>query len=59
MEGAALAHGAAAAGLEFCEVRGISNMAGPRDISSWRFEEASGAAGATAHAFLADLANPG
>jgi len=44
MEGAAIAHVAALAGIPVGEIRGISNMAGRRDRSSWRVKEAAEAA---------------
>jgi futalosine hydrolase len=45
MEGAAVAHAAASRGVDFGELRRISNRVGPRDRSSWRFAEAAEAAG--------------
>lgn len=44
MEGAAIAHVAALAGIPVGEIRGISNMAGKRDKSAWRVKEAAVAA---------------
>jgi futalosine hydrolase len=44
MEGAAIAHVAALAGIPVGEIRGISNMAGNRDRSTWRVKEAAAAA---------------
>ena len=44
MEGAAVAHVAALAGIPVGEIRGISNMVGKRDRSSWRVKEAATAA---------------
>lgn len=44
MEGAAIAHVAALAGIPVGEIRGISNVAGNRDRSSWRVKEAAFAA---------------
>jgi futalosine hydrolase len=44
MEGAAVAHVAALAGIPVGEIRGISNMVGPRDRASWRVKEAAAAA---------------
>lgn len=44
MEGAAIAHVAALAGIPVGEIRGISNLAGNRDRSSWRVKEAAAAA---------------
>ena len=44
MEGAAIAHVAALAGIPVGEIRGISNMVGNRDRSAWRVKEAAAAA---------------
>jgi futalosine hydrolase len=44
MEGAAIAHVAALAGIPVGEIRGISNRAGNRDRGSWRVKEAAAAA---------------
>lgn len=44
MEGAAIAHVAALAGIPVGEIRGISNMVGRRDRASWRVREAATAA---------------
>jgi futalosine hydrolase len=44
MEGAAVAHVAALAGIPVGEIRGISNMVGRRDKSTWRVKEAASAA---------------
>jgi futalosine hydrolase len=44
MEGAAIAHVAALAGIPVGEIRGISNMVGNRDRSAWRVREAAEAA---------------
>lgn len=44
MEGAAVAHVAAMWGVPCSEVRGISNMVGPRDRASWVVNEAAEAA---------------
>jgi futalosine hydrolase len=44
MEGAAIAHVAALAGIPVGEVRGISNLVGNRDRSAWRVKEAAVAA---------------
>jgi futalosine hydrolase len=44
MEGAAIAHVAALAGVRVGEIRGISNLAGNRDRSLWRVKEAAAAA---------------
>ena len=43
MEGAAIAHVAALSGTPVGEIRGISNMVGPRDKSMWRVKEAAAA----------------
>ncbi len=52
MEGAAYAHAAASRGIRYGEVRGISNLVGPRDRGSWRIAEAGEAAQAAALAYL-------
>jgi futalosine hydrolase len=44
MEGAAIAHVAALAGIPVGEIRGISNMVGNRDRGAWRVKEAAAAA---------------
>jgi futalosine hydrolase len=44
MEGAAIAHVAALAGIPVGEIRGISNLVGNRDRSAWRVKEAAAAA---------------
>jgi futalosine hydrolase len=44
MEGAAIAHVAALAGIRVGEIRGISNMVGNRDRGAWRVKEAAVAA---------------
>ncbi|HEX4275877.1 MAG TPA: futalosine hydrolase [Bryobacteraceae bacterium] len=44
MEGAAIAHVAALAGIAAGEIRGISNLAGNRDRGAWRVKEAAVAA---------------
>jgi futalosine hydrolase len=44
MEGAAIAHVAALAGIAVGEIRGISNMVGKRDRGAWRVKEAAVAA---------------
>jgi futalosine hydrolase len=44
MEGAAIAHVAAMAGIPVGEIRGISNIAGNRDRSAWRIPQAAAAA---------------
>jgi futalosine hydrolase len=41
MEGAAAAHAAVMRDIPFAEVRGISNVVGPRDRASWKLEEAA------------------
>lgn len=43
MEGAGVAHAAHLAGLPVTEVRGISNMVGPRERESWQIGPALGA----------------
>jgi len=48
MEGAGAARAAAALGVAFVEVRGVSNVVGDRDRSLWRLEEAIAAAGEAA-----------
>lgn len=40
MEGAGVAHAAALLGVPAVEIRGISNMVGPRDRATWRIPEA-------------------
>ncbi len=52
MEGCAVAHAAAACGVAFAEVRGISNQVGPRDRGAWRLQEAAAAAGTAALGFV-------
>lgn len=44
MEGAGVAHAAALSGLPVLEVRGVSNLVGPRERASWRIGEALAAA---------------
>jgi futalosine hydrolase len=44
MEGAAIAHVAALAGIPVGEIRGISNVVGNRDRGAWRVKEAAAAA---------------
>ena len=44
MEGAAIAHVAALSGIRVGEIRGVSNMVGKRDRTSWRVKEAAEAA---------------
>lgn len=43
MEGAGVAHAAALAGLPAGELRGVSNLVGPRDRASWQIGPALGA----------------
>lgn len=43
MEGAGVAHAAALAGLPAGELRGVSNLVGPRDRASWQIRPALGA----------------
>lgn len=52
MEGFAAAQVCLALGLEFVEVRGVSNRVGERDKAAWRISEAAAAAAAAAHATL-------
>lgn len=52
MEGAAFAHAAAVHRVAFAEVRGVSNLVGPRDRGSWRLEQAAAAAQEVALRFL-------
>lgn len=40
MEGAGVAHAALLAGVPVAEVRGVSNLVGPRDRAAWRIGEA-------------------
>jgi len=56
MEGAAAAHACLLAGVPFVELRSASNVAGPRDRSAWRLDDAIEAAGAAALAALPVLA---
>lgn len=51
MEGAGVAHAALRAGVPALEVRGVSNVIGPRDRSAWRIGEAL----AALHSGLRDL----
>ena len=44
MEGAAIAHVAALAGIPVGEIRGISNLVGNRDRGAWRVKEAAASA---------------
>ncbi len=53
MEGAAIAHVAALAGIPVGEIRGISNLVGNRDRNSWRVKEAALAAQETLLAWIA------
>jgi len=55
MEGAGAARAAAALGVPFVEVRGVSNSVGERDKGAWRLREAVAAAGAAALLGLAAL----
>jgi futalosine hydrolase len=55
MEGAAAAHICALYGVPFVEIRGISNLVGDRDRSSWQVERAIRAAGKAALAVVAAL----
>src|SRR5690606_11552746 len=55
MEGAGAARAAAALGVPFVEVRGVSNSVGERDQGAWRLREAVAAAGAAALLGLAAL----
>jgi futalosine hydrolase len=59
MEGAALARVALELGVKFAAVRGISNIAGPRDLSGWNLAGAIRAAGEASRLFLSELARPG
>lgn len=52
MEGAAYAHAAVSRGIRYGEVRGISNLVGPRDRGSWRIADAGEAAQDAALAYL-------
>jgi futalosine hydrolase len=53
MEGAAIAHVAALFGIPVGEIRGISNLVGNRDRSSWRVKEAATAAQESLLAWIA------
>jgi futalosine hydrolase len=53
MEGAAIAHVATLAGIPVGEIRGISNVSGNRDRSTWRVKEAALAAQETLLRWLA------
>ncbi len=55
MEGFAAAQVARALGLEFVEVRSVSNRVGDRDKANWRLAEAVAVAAAAAHRALALL----
>jgi futalosine hydrolase len=55
MEGYAAAQVAMEEGILFAEIRGISNMAGPRDLSKWKMKEAVKVAGRGAKGFLVKL----
>lgn len=55
MEGAACARAAQLAGAKFTEVRGISNMVGPRDVGNWRVGEAVAAASRAVSRFIEKL----
>ena len=55
MEGAAVARVALLAGVAFAEIRGISNMVGPRDKSSWRVDKAISSLKAAVGVFLEKL----
>jgi futalosine hydrolase len=44
MEGAAIAHVAALAGIPVGEIRGISNLVGNRDRGAWKVKQAAAAA---------------
>lgn len=55
MEGFAAAQVALAFGLEYVEVRGVSNRVGERDRAAWHIGGAAAAAAAAAHAALALL----
>ena len=58
MEGAGVAHAALLAGVPVAEVRGVSNVVGPRDRSAWRIGEALAALDAGLKAILERLAEP-
>jgi futalosine hydrolase len=55
MEGAAAAHICALYGVPFLEVRGISNVVGDRDRSSWEVQRAVAAASWVARAIVDGL----
>lgn len=52
MEGAAAARAAHAAGVAFAELRGVSNLVGPRDLSAWDIDGAVKAVGGALALFL-------
>lgn len=54
MEGAGVAHAALRCGVPALEVRGVSNMVGPRDRSAWRIGEALAATRRGLEALLGD-----
>jgi futalosine hydrolase len=56
MEGAAAAHVCALYGVPFLELRGISNMVGDRDRSTWLIDQAAETAGRAALVLAAALA---
>lgn len=56
MEGAAAAFAAARAGCLFLEVRGISNLVGPRDRAAWEVERAAANAAEVALALALEVA---
>ena len=56
MEGAGVAHAALLADIPVAEVRGISNVVGPRDRSAWRIGEALAALDVGLKAVLEKLA---
>jgi futalosine hydrolase len=56
MEGAAVAHATLIAGRRFAEVRGVSNLVGPRDRASWQLDRAAAVAQRAAVLWLHGLA---
>ena len=56
MEGAGVAHAALLAGVSVVEVRGVSNLVGPRDRAAWRIAEALDATRRGLDSVLAELA---
>ena len=56
MEGAGVAHAALLAGVPVVEVRGVSNLVGPRDRAAWRLPEALAATRHGLEAVLAEVA---